>query len=546
MSSSPPRFARASLLQGVVVLGVLLLVVAWAGATLQFPFGIDNGIHAYQGWVLRAGGRPYVDVFDSRGPFVMYGYGLAQALFGQNTWGVRLLDLAVLALGVVPLARAVAALEGRIAGVFCGVLAALWWASSSPGSLAQPDGWAGMLFAGALAPLLRRRTAGDPPMRRWLALAGGVIGLCTFSKPFYAALIVPVLVAIGSDRARDHKARLSDLMAVALAGLGVGVAVLGVMWLAGVLRAFVEAYLVFNVKVYAGEAQAGWGPRVGSLLRYVGSDPTIGYGIVLAGAGAWIGSRDPHADVRRATHVGIAWTLCTIGFVLLQGRFWRQHWLPTIPPLALLTTLGVSGLRRRLAVGERARAGAGGIAALLPLVLALALLVVAARTPAIYTLRGARALRDGATREALWDYHTGYRQGSASSFRAEHEAARYIAARTSAQDGVLVWGYAASVPYLAQRRIPGRFIYPYPLLAGAGTSLQPRFRAEFLHALGQRPPCYVVFDVGDPVVRAVAVPQFPTFDAWLRANYREEVRIERFALLRAATAGCHVLQHPAS
>ena len=82
-------------------LRAIALVISFViGApSLLYPFGRDQGIHAYVGASILDGKLPYRDVFVQKGPFGFLIYSLTTALTGPTTWGIRLFDLAWQALG---------------------------------------------------------------------------------------------------------------------------------------------------------------------------------------------------------------------------------------------------------------------------------------------------------------------------------------------------------------------------------------------------------------------------------------------------------------
>ena len=63
------------------------------------------------------GGWPYRDAWEIKGPATHFLYALAQALFGRDVWGLRVLDLALLAASAAAAygwtARSAAAFAGR-------------------------------------------------------------------------------------------------------------------------------------------------------------------------------------------------------------------------------------------------------------------------------------------------------------------------------------------------------------------------------------------------------------------------------------------------
>ena len=71
-----------------------LLALAVSAVSLTYPVGPDQGLFFYTSreWLLR-GSVPYKDVLDHKWPFIYVIHGATIALFGQESWGMRLAEL---------------------------------------------------------------------------------------------------------------------------------------------------------------------------------------------------------------------------------------------------------------------------------------------------------------------------------------------------------------------------------------------------------------------------------------------------------------------
>ena len=70
-------------------------------------------------------------------------------------------------------------------------------------------------------------------------------------------------------------------------------------------------------------------------------------------------------------------------------------------------------------------------------------------------------------------------------------AAAYLAANTTPQDTVLIWGSHAEVLFLADRRSPTRYVYQYAALSTRGYATAARME-EFLADLRRARPALIV------------------------------------------------------
>src|SRR5471032_2167823 len=94
------------------------LAALWGLSSLWLPFGWDQGLFGYVADVIRRGGMPYRDVWEIKGPLVLYLYSAAQTLFGAHMWSVRVLDLLALAASSLAGYRMLRRLEGKGAAIF--------------------------------------------------------------------------------------------------------------------------------------------------------------------------------------------------------------------------------------------------------------------------------------------------------------------------------------------------------------------------------------------------------------------------------------------
>jgi 4-amino-4-deoxy-L-arabinose transferase-like glycosyltransferase len=129
-------------MEAVAWAGLISFLIVAALGTLFYPLGRDQGIFGWAGDVILKGGVPYLDAWDQKGPATYYTYALAQAAFGRNTWGIRVLDLLFVLAGCVFLRSLARQLGGKSAGTLAAVLFACLYFRLGYWSTAQPDGWA--------------------------------------------------------------------------------------------------------------------------------------------------------------------------------------------------------------------------------------------------------------------------------------------------------------------------------------------------------------------------------------------------------------------
>lgn len=485
--------------QGVWAVGAVLavaFVLAWAVASLGWPFGLDQGIFAWVGDTILRGGWPYRDAWEIKGPATHFLYALAQALFGRDVWGLRVLDLGLLAASAAAAygwtARSVGAggpggagaAEGERSARIAGGIAAFAWiclyASGGHWHVSQPDGWAAMAWLGAAWCLARPA----PGLAR-SAGAGALCALAGLLKPLFAPFLGLLWVTLRLQARRrpgaDNPGRLRDgEVRVALASLlgllGVFAAVGVAFAVAGALGELVEVQLVFNPSLHP-TAYRGLeaGPVFLSLAGGL-AQPGVGAAVMLGAVGAAIGWRRSPAD----GVLLVGWWLAGAGLVVVQNQYFAYHYWPWLAGCAL-------GIGQVAGAAQRAETTAGRW------VLGAALagaLCLAARGPVAQVQAAVAVWREGDPASAQ-AYRDGFGMGS-YGFGAMERIATHIAARTAPDDPILVWGFESGLYFLADRPASTRFGFLYPLVRGGGSPLEARYLDEFVSSLATNPPVYVV------------------------------------------------------
>lgn len=519
-----PRSAAGLTLEWLTA--AALLAPGWL-----LPLARDQGHFAYCGQVVLAGGTPYVDVFDQKGPATHCTFALIVGLFGTSPFAVRGAFFAVTLLSTRLAASLGERLAGSAARLPCAMMLAL--------AVFQADGGTAwntgqvediQLLLELCAVCLLAGRGGHSRLRT--VLAGLALGASAAYKP--TAVVTGLALAAatlgmggvtGTPQAVgavSHAARLGGMMA----GWLVVPAALGV-WLAwrGGLGAAWEVLFTFN-RAY-GELREG--PAAGLLLLLTRWGPLC----VLGACGLMF---RPAAQGRVASGLLCVLLCSNLAVVLWQGKYWPYHWTGVLGVLAIFG--GVASGRALVEFAGRLRE-LGWLArpAAVSGALAIALLAAPVDHRFLIELYGGAA-RVVLRRQSLTAYRSEFHAGAVSS--QVHEAvADYLRRHTQASEPVLVWGYESVLYFLSGRAAPTRFVVDRVLCLA-----QPRraaWRAEFLSALRQRPPSYIV------VVENNATPlwrdspselaAFPELQQFIEREYRLETQIDRCRLYRWRLAG---------
>ena len=493
--------ARIVILSSVAWYVSAVFVVAWAVGYLAWPFSNDQGNLAWVGDVIRSGGMPYRDAWDVKGPGAHLLFMLAGGL-GRNEWGVRLFDLVMVSAGASAIWLIASRFGGRIAGRWASLLYLLWYASLDHHATAQPDGWAAVLAAIAVAVMLART---DRPGVLAAGIAGALIGICALIKPTYALLLaLPFAdgVAYRSIRPRPYIAKMG---AASLAGFAVPVAAcLGWFAARGALGAWRDVHLVWIPTSYTA-LDAAWFNRLQILVSFVTTE-RFAPAVALAAAGMVFVRRSlPTRDLG----VLAAWPVMAALGVVAQGQFCVYHWHPLYPPLAVLAGVAIQrvlvdaadGLRR----ADEAHARHEPIAAGTAVALAVVGIAVAGAfiEPSLHVYRYARfvlGVTDGRELDRVEFGPFGHHDGAFPAVVAQ------LRSTSAPADRVLVWGSAAGVNYLSGRASPSPFGFAQPLVDPPDSELRRRYRTEFIRHLTRTPPAYVV-SLNEPTCATHPTPE---------------------------------------
>lgn len=326
--------------RNVYLLGtVIVLALGWP--TLFFPFGRDQGIHATIAYALSEGLVTYRDVFNIKPPLTTPVHLLSQWLFGHSMLSIRALDLAFAVLTSVGLVAVVRRCGmPPSAGGFAVLGFGLIYYSQSYWENSQTDGWAGFVIVFAVVTMLSGWAL--PASRARLArmgLAGVLLGIAFSLK--YTTGAAGILVFAPLLARNKVRLLFSDVIAVILGGTAVLVIIVMSMAAFGALFPFLEIQsFIRGYVAYGGNGIHLFVP----LLTIPQSWPVV----FVLGLGAVVWAWHLRHDQTSLFHAIIAlWIISAVVSGMVQGKGFQYHYLPLVPPYALLFGLaGAWGLER--------------------------------------------------------------------------------------------------------------------------------------------------------------------------------------------------------
>ena len=312
---------------------VLLCLVTRLPALRNDVLSDDEAIYDAMGRTLAEGGVMYRDTVDHKPPGLAYTYALVRVLCGGRT---RLAMDAVHGLGLLVVlctAFALAAIARRLAldGTWAAIAYVLVSAIKCPVDGLAVNGELMLNLPTALA-LLCALEAGERPGARviGLDLCAGALGCVAGLYKYQGLAIVVVLPIVWASR--HSSARTLTRAAVSTATGAALVAGAVVMYFAAhdALAEAVDWALLFNRR-YLAEGPTAWGAFTRLCMQLVG---VVLPGLLFYGAGC----RGLLALGRRRSGKAltvVAWTALALACVVLGGRFFGHYFVQLELPLSL-------------------------------------------------------------------------------------------------------------------------------------------------------------------------------------------------------------------
>jgi len=524
----PPRTTWADWIGKAAFAGLFVYVGLTALGSLWWPMGRDQGIFAWVGDVILSGGAPYRDAWEVKGPATHYTYAAVQGLFGRNFWGLRVFDLALLAVATVALWRLVRRRADRFSAHMAALLFPWVYLGRSYWNVAQPDGWAAMLLLIALALMMPEGRIGNA--RR--TIAGLLIGLAVMYKFFFVVFILPVAwfdLAATPATLRRRAAKLAVLTGACLV-----VVCLFLVWLAlqGVLAEFADIQFNFNRTVHAGKHHWSLSKVLYDTLRYV---PRLGFRDALLLLSLGIAPISLWHRQRTLLGALLLFLLLALACVVVQNKAFAHHVWPMVVPMVILAAIGMGQIRRALLDWPAVSPGGSRLAEIA--LLASFAWYVQAIGPGI-NVDGWRACVFGTLSKAeYYDRFQYYENDIRYSVFEPIQMADYLRQRTGEGDEILVWGFDPLINYASGRKSPTRFGFNYPLVEAPGTVFEERYRREFIEEFTARPPAYVVVVHRDAFSLLTKTSkeffeEFTELSSYVKEHYVLESQNERYHVWR--------------
>ena len=496
------------------LLGVIGLILLLALPMLTYPLGRDQGEFATIGRGILQGKIPYVDLWNPKPPAVFYVYAGAMAIFGHTVSALRLIDLLL----APALLWAVWWIGWRGGGSRLGLWAALlfgvFYFTETFWTLTQNDG---IVLLPMLLGMVVALCAADGGRRSWVwaLLSGALAGLTIWFKYPFALFAGAAVLAYVLQSAR---LRWKDALGFAGGLLGAVAFGAGAMISIGAWDALLESARVTSSYTALGFNLPDFLAALGLALGYRWSQWGLAFLLGAVGVVAGLWPRfTPDARQRRMAVAWIGWLALGFAMMAVQAKGYDYHWLPMLPPLALLAALGALALTRRLP--NRAQLAAGAVV--------FGLAFAAVWRPALPYFSG---------QEDLIAYFERFQGGEFNAGESQR-VADYLRAHNVPGDSLYIWGFRPEIYYLTDLNPPTRFIFQFPLVADWYPA---EWRQENVDILWAALPPYVAVLQADymPWVTGshedsnTLLQDYAELNDWLNYNYERDRQIGNFFLWR--------------
>jgi hypothetical protein len=476
-----------------VLLFVTILVLIFGSVSLIYPFGRNQGIHAFTAYSCLQGGVLYRDVFNVKPPLTAPTHVLALLLFGHSMISIRILDLFWNILTALSLSFLAWKIFRRSwVAVMAGGLYAYSYYSFSYWHTAQTEGWLSLPCVIAMIVIMSPRAfrcecGPNIQISRWFG-AGFCVAIAVLYK-YTIGLLLPGFALVGLCFCPGRRSKFAAVVWV-IAGFLVPIA-LAALWLLarGALPGFIDCQvkimvLYSSVKNVHGPFQ----PFFYFLKRLFQDFPVVsvlGFTGLVACIYSFVRSAESHRmEARVAVSLTLLWFLSACASVIVQGKFFQVHFLPVVPPLVILSCWAATCILAPFSMKGR-------WLSLLALILVFACLAAAPPYPGKFralfrVISGRTSLR----RYWMMPQFT----GKSFSLKDDLMLVDYLRDVSEPGDRVNIWGFEPSVNFLARRRIVSRFPFSHPLVPVSGLQ---EFREEFIGEFRADPPEYLVVQRGD-------------------------------------------------
>lgn len=526
MAQNAPGRYHHELIMIFAALAVIALIVGVE--SLLYPFGRDQGIHALIAYAMSEGQIPYLDVYNIKPPLTTLFHWVALKLFGHSMLAIRVLDLLVsLATAFLIYILVQHLTNNRVWSVIAAALFSLLYYSFGFWNTAQTDGWISpFIVASILCFTLATDQKRGPGRGLKMFTAGSLLGTAVMLK-YTAILFVLVMLSSYFSGKQRRQNFWPDILYGSVGGAAVAAVVLAILAAFGAINSFVETQ-----NFVRGYVTSYWSSNVVGMLapiaKLIWFAPVAGFFFIF-GFGASIVSLvlTKSQQQRRNLSLFLMWLVIALASGLAQGKGFKYHFLPALPPIAIISAFGMTRASELFNVPWLQKVQ------LLPIASIFVMTFVGSWLPSSL-IRTMNVLSDESAYE---EYYRNRFETVDFSFSEMLAVSSYIKNRRDDEETVFVWGYEAAIYFLTERVPVCRFIYSWPLVVSFSRG---RYEADLMGCLEREVPDIFVVQSGDATPHvtghfkdsAMMLGEIETLKEFLFNCYHIEEVVGRFSVFR--------------
>ncbi len=485
--------------------GLALVITFIIGApSLLYPFGRDQGIHAYVGAEILNGNLPYRDVFVQKGPFGFLIYSVITGLIGRTTWGIRLFDLVWQTVGYGFLFAIARRRLSLIVSLFVVLLTAFAYHAAGFWHTAHHEGYLTPVLLFAVWGL-DRVLAKDHDKGVLVILSGVAVAATFWFKQTAAVYTLAMLIWIVIDAIRQRDFKLTWPFAF---GIGLmHILMIAVLFFVSMLLPMLEIYDFSFFSYPSLTPDKSFLQTWRLFFRWWNEYALITYSACVGFVIVTVNKK------RRGSWYGIQLlTLASILSVYVQGKFWYYHWVSTLPFLALFAGVFYDALKARLP-----KFWSAGVLLFLLIILGKPLTQMAAENwQYAYSIATGRLLEPSVI--SYWR-------------NLSSEIPDVLADLTEEDDYIFVWGDYSILYYFSERANPTA--YPMDLPLSVNTKYQEKWQEDAIDALKTNTPQLILLATTDSnefeaEPSAEQLRYFPSLEEILTDQYVFDFRLGEF------------------
>ena len=501
---------------------ILLIGVVIGSVSLTYPFGRDQGIYAYIGKLLREGKIQYKYAFDLKPPGVHYVFALAEMIFGESMFDIRVFDIFwQSSTAFVIFLIAFNFTRSRPAGFISSFLYLFLYYRLDYWHTLQADGFINLPFSLCVLMLIASRMN---EVELKMIVAGIFFALTILFK--YTVIIFLVLLVLWFlfNRKNSFNIRFKNLLLFITGFTFLICVTIAVYYLTGSTKQFFDVQFT-QIPLYAG---IGFDTESYSFIlsQLFHMFFTSVYSPLIISCIFLFIILIRNKSLNDYSIILFIWIISSIINLVIQWKFFHYHYLAIIPGIAVGTTIFFSSIFNSY---NKKYPFISNLAVITTVLFYL----LFSYKPFIHNYQNLYNYVDGMKSLEQLYIENGITSDSAFMISNTFKAVNYVKNNTEVSDRIFIWGFDPVVYYLSGRECATKFIYNFPLYWKGNNE---KFQKEFLEDINTNNPKLILVSQKDPLYYISGyhedskemLKRFPEFEEFLNEKYIFRTQIDNF------------------